>query len=142
MPQPARRRHDGRRSTSARSGAWGIGLLLEQSLEQAPQLAVTSRLPTMVQVVGDIQLSCAALSDIGSAHVDVCPLMLDVETLAVRVEDEMPLVLVIQKGPSGGPVQLSFQQSHAAPRPVCRSEPVREKVELGETVVIPWRRCC
>ena len=39
--------------------------------------------------------------------------MLDVETLAVGVEDEMPLVLVVQDGPSGGPVQLSFQQSHA-----------------------------
>jgi hypothetical protein len=39
--------------------------------------------------------------------------MLDVETLAVGVEDEMPLVLVVQDGPSGGSVQLSFQQSHA-----------------------------
>jgi hypothetical protein len=74
---------------------------------------VTSRLASLAQVVGNIQLSCAALSNAGAAHIDVCPSMLDVEALAVGVEDEMPLVLVVQDGPSGGPVQLSFQQSHA-----------------------------
>src|SRR3954470_564838 len=119
MLLPARCRHYGRRSTGARSGARGVGLLLEQGFEQAPQLAVTSRLASLAQVVGNIQLSCAALSNAGAAHIDVCPSMLDVEALAVGVEDEMPLVLVIQDGPSGGPVQLSFQQSHAhmcAPR--------------------------
>jgi len=93
--------------------ARSIGLLFEQGFEQAPQLAVTSRLASLAQVVGNIQLSCAALSNVGAAHVDVCPSMLDVEALAVGVEDEMPLVLVVQDGPSGGPVQLSFQQSHA-----------------------------
>src|SRR3954470_19689907 len=113
MLLPARCRHYGRRSTGARSGARGVGLLLEQGFEQAPQLAVTCRLASLVQVVGNIQLSCAALSNAGVAHIDVCPSMLDVEALAVGVEDEMPLVLVVQDGPSGGPVQLSFQQSHA-----------------------------
>jgi hypothetical protein len=33
--------------------------------------------------------------------------MLDIEALAVGVENQMPLVLIIQEGPSGGPVQLS-----------------------------------
>src|SRR3954447_26657827 len=101
MPQPASRRHDGRRSTSVRSGAWGIGLLMEQGFKQAPQLAVTGRLASLAQVVGNIQLSCAALANIGAAHIDVCPSMLDVETLAVGVENEMPLVRVVQDGPSG-----------------------------------------
>src|SRR3954453_10200153 len=103
----------GRRSTGARSGVRGVGLLLEQGFEQAPQLAVTCRLASLAQVVGNIQLSCAALSNAGAAHIDVCPSMLDVEALAVGVKDEMPLILVVQDRPSGGPVQLSFQQSLA-----------------------------
>src|SRR5215212_4072697 len=60
-----------------------------------------------------------ALSNIGAAHVGVGPAMLDVETLAVGVEHEMPLVLGIQDGASGGPVQLSFQQSHGHLLLVC-----------------------
>ena len=104
------RRHR-RRSTGARSGARGVGLPLEQGFEQAPQLAVTSRLASLAQVVGNIQLSCAALSNAGAAHIDVCPSMLDVEALAVGVEDEMPLVLVVQDGPSGGPMQLCFSKA-------------------------------
>jgi hypothetical protein len=39
--------------------------------------------------------------------------MLDVEALAVGVEHQMPLVLIVQQGRSGALVQLSFQQSHA-----------------------------
>jgi len=81
------RRHR-RRSTGARSGARGIALLLEQGFEQAPQLAVTRRLASLAQVVGNIQLSCAALSNAGAAHIDVCPSMLDVEALAVGVENK------------------------------------------------------
>src|SRR5215212_3481493 len=75
----------GRGRCRARSGTRGIALLLEQGFEQAPQLAVTRRLPTLVQVVGKIQLGCAALSNIGAAHVDVGPSMLDVKALAVGV---------------------------------------------------------
>src|SRR5215216_4054486 len=134
-PSPREASPRWRRSTGARSGTRGIALLLEQGFEQAPQLAVTGRLPTLVQVVGKVQLGRAALSNIGAAHVDVGPAMLDVETLAVGVEHEMPLVLVIQDGASGGPVQLSFQQSHGHLLLVCVGSPGQRIVMEGRVFV-------
>ena len=70
---------------------------------------MTCRLPALVQVLGNVELGYALLRNIGATHVDVGSPMLDIEALAIGIEHQMPLVLIIQDGPSGGPVQLSCQ---------------------------------
>ena len=53
---------------------------------------MTCRLPALIQVLGNIELGDAALRHIGAPHVHVGLAMLDIEALAVRVEDQMPYV--------------------------------------------------